>query len=444
MVQYLSIIRKSDFIDLFKYGHLYIHHALSFNGELNEHNEDRHLFELLTAKMNLFEYSFEYLLIHFQKDKYNGSSLEVQMKDILGIYAFNAEAKKEMSISFDPRIQIYVSFWAKWFDELQKDQFIKQSMHGVDNLWEIFGLDEDDKVKSQRIIEGDVVVEVFRELYAYERPSGEKSLWTYLLRYERHSLYPRDMKGFFCDFIHVVCNWMKKMELSGDVAESTGIYHDLKGGQFYELANVVLASRLSDMTESATGCRFCIVAPLFLFLKSLFSNGVDMRQTYNGASIINTIEYSKKTYCFEFALAAYLLGITLGFDKTYDAYYEAIGLPVFKKKAVSVVMESKMNSNLSNADSDGDKALAEYQKVEVCKIKEAAPKEPKQEENHLDNSKFQIQTSLFPKEDTTKEDHPIAYFYLKSDKKKNLIPVYTKEECNKLSKNKDYSKKRMK
>lgn len=443
MVQYLSIIRKSDFIDLFKYGHLYVHHALSFNGELSEHDEDRRLFELLTAKMNPFEYSFEYLLIHFQNDKCNDSSLEVQMKDILGIYAFNAEAKKEMSISFDPRIQIHVSSWAKWFDELQKDQLIKQSMHGIDNLWKIFGLDEDDKVKSQRIIKGDVIAEVFRELYAYERPSGKQSLWIYLLRYERHSLYPRDMKGFFCDFIHVVCNWRMETELSEDVAESTVVYHELKGGQFYELANVVIASPLSGMTENATDCRFCIVAPLFLFLKSLFSNGVDMRQTYNGASVINIIEYSKKTYCFEFALAAYLLGVTLGFDKTYDAYYEAIELPVFKKKIASVVMKSKMNSNLLNVDSKEDDFLEDYQKVEDCKMKEAAPEEPKQEDNHLDDSKFQIQASLFPKEDTTKEDHPIAYFYLKSDKK-NLIPVYTKEEADKFKKNKDYSKKRMK
>lgn len=443
MVQYLSIIRKSDFIDLFKYGHSHVHYALSFNGELSEHDEDRRLFELLTAKMNPFEYSFEYLLIYFQKDKYNGSSLEIQMKDILGIYAFNAEAKKEMSISFDPRIQIHVSSWAKWFDELQKEQFIKQSLHGIDNLWKIFGLDEEDKVKSQRIIEGDVIAEVFRELYAYERPSGEQSLWTYLLRYERHSLYPRDMVGFFCDFIHVVCNWMKKTELSEDVAESTVVYHELKGSQFRELANVVLASRLSGMTENATGCRFCVVAPLFLFLKSLFSSGVDMRQTYNGTPVVNIIEYSKKTYCFEFALAAYLLGVTLGFDKSYDAYYEAIELPVFKKKTAFVVMESKMNSNPSNADPEIDEFLEEYQKVEDCKIKEAALEEPKQEDNHLDDSKSQIQASLFPKEDTTNEDHPIAYFYLKSDKK-NLIPVYTKEEADKFKKNKDYSKKRMK
>ena len=232
MVQYLSIIRKSDFIDLFKYGHLFIHHSLPFFGKLDEYNDNKDFFDFLTSKMNLFEYSFEYLVLHFQTEENKDFSFEVQMHEVIDIYAFNSEAKKEMSISFDPRIQIYVSPWAKWFDELQKKLFINQSLRGIDNLWKVFGLNEKDKAVCRTIIKDDIISEAFRQLYANERPTGEQSLWTYLLRYERHSLYPRDMKGFFCDFIHVVCNWKSKREEDGDIAENTDVYQHLKGKMF--------------------------------------------------------------------------------------------------------------------------------------------------------------------------------------------------------------------
>lgn len=331
MVQYLSIIRKSDFIDLFKYGHLFIHHSLPFFGKLNEYNDDKDMFDFLTCKMNLFEYSFEYLVLHFQTEGNKDSSFEVQMSDVLCIYAFNSEAKKEMSISFDPRIQIHVSPWAKWFDELQKKQFINQSMRGIDNLWKVFGLNEEDKVNCRKIIKDDIISEVFRQLYSNERPTGDQSLWTYLLRYERHSLYPRNMKGFFCDFIHVVCNWTSKREHHGEIAETTAVYQHLKGTKFGEFEKVVRESQLNQMTRDATGCTFCVVSPFFLYLKSIFTDGVDLKINYNGILGNTIVNAAKENYKFDFALATYLLGITLGFDKTYDAYYETIGLSIFKK-----------------------------------------------------------------------------------------------------------------
>jgi len=370
MVQYLSIIRKSDFIDLFKYGHLFIHHSLPFFGKLNEHNDDKNLFDFLTSKMNLFEYSFEYLVMHFQTEENKDSTFEVQMRDVLGIYAFNSEAKKEMSISLDPRIQIHVSPWSKWFDELQKKLFINQSMRGIDNLWEVFGLNEKDKVECRNIIKDDIISEVFRQLYAYERPTGEQSLWTYLLRYERHSVYPRDMKGFFCDFIHVVCNWTSKREQHGDIVENTNVYQHLKGPKFGDFEKVVLDSPLNQLTNEATGCTFCVVAPLFLYLKSIFADGVDLTMNYNGVLGNKIVDATKENYKFNFALVTYLLGITLGFDKTYDAYYETIGLSIFKKAdknedKVPVVAES---SSKSTAHGTGVDSVVDIKSAEVKKV----------------------------------------------------------------------------
>lgn len=441
MIQYLAIIRKSDFIDLFKYGHLFVHHAMTFDGKFEEHKNDKRLFEFLTAKMNPYEYSFEYLMILLQQEYYKGASFEINISDVLSIYAFNEIAKKEMSISFDPRIQIHVSPWSTWFDKLQKDQFIKQSMRGIDNLWGIFNLTEENKKYCQRHIEGDVISEVFRELFANERPVGEHSLWTYLLRYERHSLYPRNLKGFFCDFIHVVCNWRANKEQLGDVAETTQVYQVLSGTQFHEFVNVVCNSPLHKMTEDATGCNFCVVAPLFLFLKSVFCNGIDIRVSYNGTPILKIINYLKNDHSVEFALAIYLLGVTLGFDKTYDAYYDAIELPIFKKKVISHVVASKMNN---------DSKPEPHQKAQESNSKEESKptelKEPstlkKESNNNIQPSKNKTTESLFPLSDMA-TDEPLAYFYKKGTRGKNqiLIPVFTQEELLKYKNDKTYSKK---
>ena len=62
-MDYLAIIRKADFVDLFKYGKLDVYSAIDFDGNIKAHANDDDLFEKLTKSMNLFEYSFEYMVI---------------------------------------------------------------------------------------------------------------------------------------------------------------------------------------------------------------------------------------------------------------------------------------------------------------------------------------------------------------------------------------------
>lgn len=329
---YLVIIRKSDFIDLFKYGHFNVCHIQEFDGDLEKHANDTALFERVTSNMNMFEYSFEYLMIHFKKDIYLSSDAEIDIKDVQNTYAFDEDAKREMSISFDPRIQIHVSPWSHYFEELKQNLFVKQSLLGINNLWTVFGLTQDDLEKCKELITEDCIKESFRELFDNERPSGNLPVWVYLLRYERHSFYPKDMRGFFCDFIHVFCNYLNKKELQGDVAETTSIYDSIismpSDSQFKGILEVVKKSPLSEKTESEANCKFSIVAPLFLYLKDSYQDGM---VKLPDESYINYV----KSFGIEGTLSIYLLGITLGYDKTYDAFYESADLKFFKKKAVS-------------------------------------------------------------------------------------------------------------
>lgn len=329
MNNYLAIVRRADFIDLFKYGHFNISQAVKFSGSINECIDDDSLFEQLTTRMNMYEYSFEYLIIHFVSEQEDNSIDSIDIENVKGIFAFDEEAKKEMTIRFDSRIQIDVSPWTDKFDKLHEKCLINQSMRGVNNIWRIFDLPKEDIDKCKDIISDNIINEVFRQFYSNERPSGKLPIWNYLLRYERHSFYHKDMRGFFCDFIHVVCNWMEGKTIDGDVAKDTKVYNEIIGSEdikFQPLVNIVSKTPLASITRDAvTNCEFIKVAPLFLFLKDKYLEGMEHKPDKKEVDYI-------KSFGLEGSLALYLLGITLGYDKTYDAFYETVNLSIFKKR----------------------------------------------------------------------------------------------------------------
>ena len=96
--------------------------------------------------------------------------------------------------------------------------------------------------------------------------------------------YPKGMIGYFCDFIHVFCNFSQKQELNGEVAESTQLFPqfiECKNPQFASLVKIVESSPLYKLTAEVASCRFAIAAPLFLFLQyqeTLF--GLFQKQSY--------------------------------------------------------------------------------------------------------------------------------------------------------------------
>ena len=438
MKDYLAIIRKIDFVDLFKYGHFSVSYAIPFDGDVSAHADDTKLFDTLTKRMNMFEYSFEYLIIHFKSNDYNNQCISIDIRNVCALYTFNDIAKKEMSISFDPRIQLHVSPWPKKFDELQRNFSIKQSLRGIENLWTIFDLPDNDLVKCREIITSPIIQEVFRELYSYERPSGNQSIWTYLLRYERHSFYPKGMIGYFCDFIHVFCNYSKKQELSGEVAETTQLFPQIREckNQFAHLIEIVEKSPLYNMTEDAAGCRFAVAAPLFLFLKAHFSEGIEHKPDKE------FIEYAKKVGGFECSVAIYLLGLSLGYDKTYDTFYESAELPFFKKGSVFNTPSDLTDCNISPFQNEMDEGVSKtnpsIENENVSKdeenlfehkedVQDSVPK-LLQTEKTVD----QKQGLLFSEDviDTeVQEQLPILWM---RNKKQDVRPVFNEDEKSKL------------
>lgn len=339
-MNYLAIIRKADFIDLFKYGKLNVFSSICFDGDVEAHADDDDLFGQLTRSMNLFEYSFEYMVMHFISDDGNEHPCSVSIENVRRLYTFDEEAKKEMSVSFDSRIRLHVSPWNEKFKTLHNNRLISQSKRGIDNLWAMFDLPETDRKKCESIITEDIVSEVFDELFSYRRPVGEQSIWTYLLRYDRHSYYPKNTKGYFCDYINVVCNWIAKEEKQGEDVEKAEIYAkiiDCAEDKFVLLSDMALSSPLPSRTDEGAGCKFAIAAPLFLLMKDKFRDGFYMDSKF--------VKYAKE-FGFEGSVAVYLLGLTLGYDKTYSAYYEFIKLRIFETSDSAVEIGSLNKSDL--------------------------------------------------------------------------------------------------
>ncbi len=414
-MDYLAIIRKADFVDLFKYGKLNVYSAINFDGNIKAHANDDDLFEKLTKSMNLFEYSFEYMVIHFVSDNGNEYPYPINIEDVRGLYTFDEEAKKEMNVSFDSRIRLHVSPWSEKFKTLHNNRLISQAKRGIDNLWTIFGLSETDRKMCESIITDDIVSEVFDELFSYKRPIGEQSIWTYLLRYERHSFYPKNTKGYFCDYIHVACNWMAKKEIQNDVAIETALYNLIKESpatDFKPLSQIAINSNLPSKTDEKAKCQFAIAAPLFLFMKDKFSDGFYIDKGTN--------DYAKETFGFECSIAVYLLGLTLGYDKTYDAYYDQIKLPIFEPHTINQTSNVLQQENqvLPSKETIENKLNESMLQNTECKPIE---------QQHL----FVQQGELF----SDKGGQPIAWFKQKDKGNTSLKPAFNEVDCKVLEAN---------
>lgn len=344
MVNYLSIISRSDFSNLYKFGHIYVHNVVPFEGKLSDHADDKFLFDAVTAYMDTYEYSTEYLLLHIIKIPFSGSSVEIFVKDIVGVYALDDEAKASLAVSLDSRIIIQVSAWNDFFSELNKKQAIRQSKAGEFNCFEIFKISNEDRAEVAKLLPKEFVEELFSDLFSHVRPSGNRSIWNYLIRYERHNPYWNDNRGFFSDAIHVYENFKQKSEIEYEIADEVplGDVIGSSGTKFSEIYKLLKHEQGDDY--QVNGCNYFAVAPLFLYLKSCFKEvGITPASFYSNEYLYNGDFYTY--FGFDFAVAVSLLGISLGHDLTYSCYYEIQNLGIFNH-----FMESRINAQILNPE----------------------------------------------------------------------------------------------
>ncbi len=357
MVNYLTIISRSDFSNLYKFGHLYAHNVVPFEGKLSDHANDKFLFDAVTAYMDTYEYSTEYLLLHVCKIPFSGSPVELFVKDIVGVYALDEEARASLAVSLDSRIVIQVSAWNSFFNGLNKKLAIRQSKAGEYNCFEIFKIKNEDRNAVSRLIPKGFVEELFSDLYSHVRPSGNRCIWNYLIRYERHHPYWNDNRGFFSDAIHVYENFKLGSEIDYEIADEVPLGDVIGscGTKFSDIFKLMKYKQGNDY--QVNGCNYLAVAPLFLYLKSCFKEGgITPASFYGNEHLCNGDFYNY--FGFDFAVAVSLLGISLGHDLTYSCYYEIQNLGIFNHS-----VESRINAQILNPETGNSLTSQEAQEL---------------------------------------------------------------------------------
>ena len=325
--EYIAIIRRAEFVDLFKYGWLPLPHSVRLDQPMQA-GVGCETFEDLVRWMPVYEYSFEYLLIRFLDSDEDILVRTVHIEQVMAVYTFDERAKYELSISFDPRIKIQVSVWKEWFHEKWRQSFRQQCEQGVVAVWSLFGLSDEDKRVCEETISKEIKDEIFELIFSGRRPEGELSPWIYLFLYERHATYPKDKnKGYFLDYIHTCISIFEKKERDGefDVRDSgyevVRLLDKATSDKFPNLRTSIEASKLKEQVDKIAPL-YHDTAPLFLYLKSRCAEGFDRGLLKDEVKKTLVNEPYKR-------VALYLLGLTLGYDKVYDAYYDELPLSIF-------------------------------------------------------------------------------------------------------------------
>lgn len=335
MKNYILLLRKDDIVDLFKYGK-WIPYCpyITFDGDIDKLSQDEKACKSLFKSANPFDYSTEYYLLHVVSDTSKLSKFTIN--DVEGVYALDQQSQM-IGIELSPAITINPPIWNNAFHDFQVITAIDNCTRGIKNVEELFEIQLNFKKKG--FADDKVIKEVVDETINNARPVGKpldnSSIWVYLLRYERHHNYPNDMRGFFIDAVHVYNNFVKGEEIDAPMHEksTTGKYIvSLPPNTKYMelLASISLTSDYKAKSDKIFKDYYAI-APLFLKLKDTFKNGINLNEQYSGFDFDQYAEQLKKPgYDKVIKYCLYLLGISLGWQGTYQSCYVNKALPILQ------------------------------------------------------------------------------------------------------------------
>lgn len=345
MKNYLALIRRADFIDFFKFGFFYLNSekVVEFDCPISELPKRNDIYDALFARINSFESSFAYLIINFTKANDADDPSVVTITEVKHIFPLDIEAKREYESSFDEHVKIDNPIWPDAISLIKKKQLYQSSMQGVRNIFKIFKLEGIEKCKG--LISEDTVEEMLSNVYDDIRPSGDVSLWVYLMRYERHSFYPKESLGYFMDIVHIIVNFMSKKEVEDYIVESTDIYKILATYEGKGLKSTDIL-RLLKQNEMASGflTKIASFVPKVDFIL-IAVNYLKMRDLYKDEFTYNEkfISACKASFGESFTIASYMIGIALGHNKTYVCLYESLPLAIYisKEKMAAILLRKQ-------------------------------------------------------------------------------------------------------
>lgn len=332
MTRYISLIRKQDFANLYKYGTFHANKDLVIEvvGDIEHIRSCQDYFTEITKLANPFESTFTYLFVYYQKTDEESRYYDIEIENVLNLFPLDNEAKTLLEEDFGPQIRFEEPLWPNAVELLRINQQIMDCKKGVSNIWKIFELDNAALSECKSILQDNIIKEVVTEKYRNIRPSGNLPVWAYLLRYERHSMYPNTTLGFYMDAVHSLLNYSQKKEHQS--IEVSTIFQFLDKMDYnsqtnqisYAVQNSPETKKFFDFAKNVVeGYDFMLVATIFFKLKSLYKE----KFIYEKEFIDSCIAKWPK----DFALAAYLLGWILGHGRTYASLYNKYPLHIIKK-----------------------------------------------------------------------------------------------------------------
>ena len=342
MANYLALIRKADFVDLYKYGSIHINKDMTrqFSCKVEELPNRKPIFDDLSYFANAFDSTVTYLFLHYESNL--GKANDINIADVRGLYPLDQEAKMELSLSLDPRIKINEPLWPDAVFNLQKRQTTQDCKNGASNIWKIYNL-SDSIEDMHNVINDSVIGEVVNELYENRRPNGELPIWVYIMRYERHAFYPNNTIGAFMDAVNAIFNFSQKREVDSAEIESTLIMlffqhcNDYNANMsFNEVIQRLYAQEDSRITNFINLTRSIVsdfdlikAATLFFIYRNRYKEEFKNEDGWN----------QSKTIGKEFSIACYMLGCILGHEHTYDCLYEHLPLAILKMKGTKAIVK---------------------------------------------------------------------------------------------------------
>lgn len=326
---YILLLKKSDIIDLFKFGYLNAYcPSVSFDGDIMSLSADKKKAGTLFKNANPFEYSIEYYLVHIQTQK--KLAKRVTIDNVIHIYALDDDSLR-VGLNLNPPIRLEKPIWKDAYEQFQIGLMVNSAMEGVSNVFNAFKLTFD--IKRRGFISNKDIKDVFRLTYNGLRPNGKLSIWTYLLMYERHHNYPKDTRGFFLDSLHAYANFMQQKEIDAPVSQSrlgSQILACKENAQFKDILKMIDDNKdVASVNKTFKG--FFCVASLFLLLKKEFEDGLEYGKLYYGKHLPDLYSVLKLYGEDELKLSLYLLGLTLGWENTYKYIYQSKPIPVLLK-----------------------------------------------------------------------------------------------------------------
>lgn len=335
MAQYLVLLRKQDFADLFKYGIIHANRdsIIEFVGDVKDVSENYMYFDSLTAFANTFDSTFTYMVLHYEKTSTKSRVADIEIEDVQHIFPLDKEAKILLEEDFGPTIKFSEPLWSNGVARLRMKQALENSQKGLSDIIRVFALEENYIEECRALFCDSVIKEVLYEVFNEKRPEGDLPLWVYLLRYERHSMYPKTTLGFCMDAVHAITNYSQKKEFTS--IEGAGIFQFLDSLDYSLTMNKIM-DKLSNANEAERFLAYLksvdpennilLIASIFFFLKDKFEDGLYYEEDFvNGC---------KKAWPFEFTAACYLLGWVLGHTRSFECLYEQISLKILRKKAI--------------------------------------------------------------------------------------------------------------